>query len=136
MDPAFYGVHTLINSDQGVRGFLSVLNDIMYARAVHLQLDKWNPSEESHSQSIDGVTDALGGVPDQPFAGFVSGLVKSLASFDWRTSSFPKLDEMVRRQKLVFRGSSGYKELRFQLLEHLAKGDDEIAPIAATVRQG
>lgn len=134
MDPAFYGTYTLINSDQGVRGFLSVLNDIMFARAVHLKLDKWNPSEESHSQSIDGVTHALGGVPDQPFAGFVAGLVKSLASFDWRASSFPKLDDSARRQKLVFRGSSGYKELRLQLLEHLAAGEGDIAPIAAAVR--
>lgn len=130
-DAAFYGVHTLINSDQGVRGFLHVVNDLLFARAVQLKLDKWVPSEESHAQALDGVSLALKNIADQPFAGFVSGIADRLATFDWRTSSYPRLDETLRREKLVFRGSSGYKELRSQLLEHLALGEDDVAQAAS-----
>ena len=66
----------------------------------------------------------------QDFAVFVREIGKALASFDWRTSSTPDLDEQKRREKLVFRGSGGYKEIRSQLLEHLASQDSEIGTIA------
>ena len=57
---------------------------------------------------------------EQEFLSFVEELCGQLVSFDWRASSAPDLDDELRRAKLVFRGSGGYKELRVQLLEHLA----------------
>ena len=38
-----------------------------------------------------------------------------------------------RMVKLGFRGSSGYREIRRQLLLHLAKASDEIGRLASTV---
>jgi hypothetical protein len=57
-------------------------------------------------------------------------MANELATFDWRTSSDPSVTESERRDKLVFRGSSGYKEIRTQLLEHLSKSNSEIGQIA------
>ena len=76
------------------------------------------------------VQSSLETLRDQDFSIFVSNICENLASFDWRSSSAPELDEELRRAKLVFRGSSGYKELRAQLLEHLAGGEGDIADIA------
>jgi DNA-sulfur modification-associated len=52
---------------------------------------------------------------------------------DWAIAA-PGLDDEMRRAKRVFRGSGGYKELRIQLLDHLAKGEGEIAAAAARLR--
>ena len=32
-DPAFYGAHSLLNTDQGIRGLLFVTNDLCYVMA-------------------------------------------------------------------------------------------------------
>ena len=47
IDLAFYGPYSLITTDQGVRGFLHVLNDILYLCASTLCLDKWRPDDRS-----------------------------------------------------------------------------------------
>lgn len=130
-DMAFYGVHSLINTDQGVRGFLQVINDLCYLRASQLKLNKWLPDSRSSVNPIEAVANALGSIEEQAFVDFLKGVVASLASFDWRTSGTPGLEEAVRRTKLVFRGSSGYKEIRTQLLEHVAQGNGEVAEAAA-----
>jgi N6-adenosine-specific RNA methylase IME4 len=41
----------------------------------------------------------------------------------------------VRRSKLVFRGSGGYRELRTQLLEHLANRKDALGQTASRLRE-
>ncbi|GFO82369.1 MAG: hypothetical protein A49_19960 [Methyloceanibacter sp.] len=129
-DQAFFGTHSLITTDQGVRGFLHVVNDLCYQRASKLKLNAWLPDERSSSDAIAGVESSLKSVATQDFASFVTSIGNALASFDWRTSSTPSLDEKTRRAKLVFRGSGGYKELRMQLLEHLASADGEIGATA------
>jgi hypothetical protein len=129
-DRAFYGPYSLISSDQGVRGYHQVINDVCYLRASSLHLNQWRPSEAAYSDPVRGVQEALATLPTQGFAEFLKALNKSLASFDWRTSATPNLDEPIRRAKLVFRGSSGYKELRMQLLEHVARGDGDLADTA------
>lgn len=129
-DLAFYGAYSLISTDQGVRGFLQVVNDVCYQRASHLKLNKWVPDERSSPNPVTAVETSLASLTSQEFAGFVGELAKALASFDWRTSSTPGLDDDTRRKKLVFRGSSGYKELRAQLLEHLATKQGEVGEAA------
>jgi DGQHR domain-containing protein len=129
-DLAFYGTHSLITTDQGVRGFLHIINDLCYKRASSLKLNTWRPDEQSSTNPIAAVESALDSLTKQEFAGFVTSIVHSLASFDWRTSSTPGLDELTRRAKLVFRGSGGYKELRTQLLEHLSFSDSDVGEAA------
>jgi DGQHR domain-containing protein len=126
-DAAFYGPYSLINTDQGVRGYLQVVNDICYLKASSLRLNTWAPGEETPNDPAAAVDAFLDTIAQQDFTAFVQTLNTALSSFDWRTSSTPDLDEPVRRAKLVFRGSSGYKELRTQLLEHLSTGAEEVA---------
>lgn len=129
-DLAFYGPFSLICTDQGVRGFLQVANDLCYQRASLLKLSKWMPDERSSPNPVDAVKTSLESLPNQDFSPFVSAIGAALASFDWRTSAAPGLEEATRRAKLVFRGSGGYKELRTQLLEHLSAADGDVGETA------
>jgi DGQHR domain-containing protein len=129
-DLAFFGTHSLITTDQGVRGFLQVVNDLFYYRASSLKLNTWLPDERSSTKPIEAVKISLNSLADQNFASFVTSIGNALASFDWRTSSTPNLEEQTRREKLVFRGSGGYKELRTQLLEHLTSVEGDLGAAA------
>lgn len=132
-DLAFYGPYTLIATDQGVRGFLQVLNDICYVRASRLGLNNWRPDDRLGLDLDSAVESSLQTLENQIFVSFVTKLCELLVSFDWRSSAAPELEEDLRRAKLVFRGSGGYKEIRTQLLEHLAKEEGEIADAAKRV---
>ena len=133
LDLAFYGSHSLISTDQGVRAYLQVVNDLCYVRATALKLNEWRPDDEGSQDPVPSVTQALGTFKAQKFVAFVQTIATRLAQFDWRSSA-AELEEEERRAKLVFRGSGGYKELRKQLLEHLAKGDDDIADAARKLK--
>jgi DNA-binding transcriptional MocR family regulator len=135
-DFAFYGPFSLINTDQGVRGYLQVVNDLCYLQASAFKLNRWIPDESAPADLANAVDRALETLNKQDFAQSVVKIGKSLASFDWRTSSAPDLDDVTRRAKLVYRGSSGYKELRTQLLEHLGEGQGAIAEAAKRLRRG
>ena len=104
-----------------------MLNDVCYVNVGKLKLQHWHPNELSSIELNEAVESALETLSLQDFSGFVAQLCELLVSFDWRAASAPDLKEDLRREKLVFRGSGGYKELRIQLLEHLAKyGKGEI----------
>ena len=61
---------------------------------------------------------------------FINELMTELATFDWRTSSAPGLDDHQRTVKLAFRGSGGYREIRRRLLLHIASGESPAAQSA------
>ena len=126
----FYGPHSLLMTDQGVRGFLHVLNDLCFMGASKLDLRTWQVQPKSAASDSEAVSEAVKTLPKQKVSGFLKKIAHELATFDWRTSSDPSVTENERRDKLVFRGSSGYKEIRTQLLEHLSKSDTEIGQIA------
>lgn len=129
-DLAFYSPHSLIITDQGVRGFLQILNELGYQRAAVLKLNTWLPDERSTADPVGAVERELRSLEKQDFTAFLREIGQAMATFDWRTSAAPGLEEATRRAKLVFRGSGGYKELRLQLLEHLAAGDGDVAATA------
>ena len=120
-EPGFYSQNSLISTDQGMRGFLQVLNDICYVQAPRLKLNDWilKPAEGPIQDAA--ITAGLKSIEGQPVAKTVNDIAKGLSSFDWRTSSAPDLSPNERQLKLAFRGSGGYKELRRQLLTHLAQ---------------
>jgi DGQHR domain-containing protein len=118
-DPAFYGPYSLIVTDQGVRGFLHVLNDICFVSASKLKLNSWAPAKYASANDTAEVSRAMESLEKHPVFSFLTELSGCLATFDWRASSTPRMSEEERRRKLVFRGSGGYKELRIQILEHL-----------------
>ena len=132
-DPAFYGAHTLLTADQGIRGLLYVTNDICYVRAKELKLQNWVNDSEAGASDEEAVRAALGSLKAQPVAAFLKDIAEGLSKYDWRTSSFPDLNETERIRKAALRGSGGYRELRQDLLRQLASDGRTIGKAAKEV---
>jgi DGQHR domain-containing protein len=130
-DLAFASSHSLLATDQGVRAFQQVLNDIFYRRAERWDLRGWSQPDDLPPDTVEAVTEVLPSLRDEPWYDLLGELVRELTSFDWRTASAPGLEADERRVKQALRGSGGYKILRIDLLRHLASRDDsEIAEVA------
>lgn len=133
LDSAFASKHSLMATDQGVRGLLQVSNDMCYVTAQDLGL--LEPVVEPNGG--DGATDeasisfALNEFRNKPVATYLARLATDLCRFDWRTSSFPRLSDEQRQRQMVFKGSSGYRELRRQLLALLMGSTENQVRIAA-----
>jgi DGQHR domain-containing protein len=120
-EPGFYSPVSLISTDQGIRGYLMVLNDICYSLAPKLKLNDWNLKPASGPLQEAAIRDALKSLSGLPVAKLIRALATALASFDWRTSNAEGLDRTDRQLKAAFRGSGGYSELRGSLLRHIAE---------------
>jgi hypothetical protein len=129
-DAAFFGSHTLIAQDQGIRAFLSVVNDLTFLSADKLKLGAWGEGSNISSVDLTVVTQALKSLKKTEVFPFLSNLGKQLAKFDWRASSAPGLSSTESLMKSAFRGSGGYRELRSQILLGLADGKDTIGAAA------
>jgi hypothetical protein len=129
-EPGFYSDHSLIATDQGMRGYLITVNDICYSLAPRLKLNDWILRPTSGSLQEPAIAIALRSLAAEPVAKTLQAIAKGLASFDWRTSTAKGLTEDQRQLKRVFRGSGGYKELRRQLLRHLSRHGGAVAPTA------
>jgi len=132
LDPAFYGSNSLLTTDQGIRGFLHIYNDLCFLAADDIGLDGWVGSADVDPTDIAGVDVEVSALVGQPFAAFLQQVATSLSSFDWRTSSAPGLegDELLQLRKAALRGSGGYKELRKQLLQHISNSATAASPYA------
>lgn len=97
-------------------------------RTWHLQIDEAGTDEQK-------VSKALASIEDQPFSDFLRQLAKALASFDWRTSAAPNISEAERKEKLIYRGGSGYREIRTALLRHVEQQTGVVADAAKRVRE-
>lgn len=136
LDPAFSGAYTLLTTDQGIRGLLSVTNDLCYVRAQQLALLEWfiaESSEEYSEYSEEAISEALNTLENQPVSKFLEEISECLAKYDWRTSSAPGLTSDEATLKAAFRGSGGYKELRRQLLQHLMSESSSVGTAAEEV---
>ena len=132
----FEGRHSLLASDQGVRGVLAVLNDMCYVASSELKLNEWvfegrEPIDEA------AVTDGCRSLCRQSqIIDYLAAIARQIVSFDWRAASAPGLSEKLRIQRMAFKGSTGYKELRRHLVEHLTKSRDaRVASHAVTVKR-
>lgn len=142
-DAAFYGEYSLISTDQGIRGFLFVINDLCFIHGNHLKLVEWREEEITGSIASKRpaatdeapVTAAIKSFSKTRAAKFVDSISEALASYDWRTSSTPGLPEPIRIRQGVFRGSSGYKEMRSRLLAHLAASEGQIGMASKSVKE-
>jgi DGQHR domain-containing protein len=124
---AIEGRHTLLNSDQGVRGLLHVANDLFYVQAEELELAEWRPSDLA-GISDDAIEAELESLAEQGFASLLTDLGTALCEYDWRSSKAPGLGPRQRELKARFRGSGGYKELRMELTRFLIEsGPPELA---------
>ncbi|MFJ4159595.1 DGQHR domain-containing protein [Microbacterium testaceum] len=118
-DPAFAGPFTLLATDQGVRGFQSVINDLCYVRNRELALAAWRDLSAAPEVTPEYIAIAAATLADEPVYSFLTQIAESLAGFDWRSSGFPGLNEQERLRAAALRGSSGYKEMRIRLVDHL-----------------
>lgn len=133
-DLAFYGPKTLINQDQGVRAFLHVTNDLCFVRSDELGLGRWGTEDSSGDDDVNNeVVEAVHSLRRTPAGKFLKRMGERLATFDWRASDAPGLGEADRLLRAAFRGSGGYKELRRQLLFHLARENGEVGGAADEV---
>ena len=112
---------------------LAVMNDLCYVNTDSLGLRSWLANDYEAATSEIGICDALASLRDEPVAEFVSALANRLSSYDWRTFSAPGLTQTEKSMKARFRGSTGYRELRADVLRHLADGDDDVANSAERV---
>lgn len=122
-DPAFYGQHSLIPTDQGIRGFLLILNEIFFKNAARLKLNEWQVRISEGSNTTLEVSAAIESMKKANFYVLLTKVAAALSSFDWRTSSAPNLTDDEKVRKLGYRGSSGYRALRDQLALHVSKMD-------------
>lgn len=125
--------NSLLNSEMGVRGFLYVLNDLCFFQAQELDLQDWKEDQNAAATSDDAVYAALESLAEQPVAAFVRDLAESLAMYDWRSSKAPQLSSEERQLKARFRGGTGYRELRQELLKYAENSKDEVGSTASRV---
>jgi len=133
-DPAFYGPHTLLNQDQGIRAVLQVTNDLCFSHSDNLRLASWGGSGDFGDTDEKPVSAAIKSLEAaRNISDFFIEVTHSLARYDWRASSTPGLSEQDSMMKAAFRGSGGYKELRRHVLRHLAAAKGDIATGARSV---
>ena len=128
----FEGDETMLNSDMGVRGFLYVLNDLCFVQTDELGLHNWI-CDQGPATSEEDVTRALESLQGQKVGKYVADIAKVLAAYDWRSSKAESLDKQERRDKERFRGGTGYRQLREDILRHLSCSDSKLATIAQEV---
>jgi hypothetical protein len=133
--PLMFAADSLLNTDQGVRAFLSVLNDLTVVRADELGLDAWEVDELGDGRDYADVSRALAALDRHAaLSAHLDGLAQAAAGFDWRTANADGLAPQERTLRLTFRGSGGYSQLRRHVLRHLAAG--RAAPeVAAAARE-
>jgi len=131
MDPAFAGPNTLISQDQGIRAFLSVVNDLCFLNSDLLDLEKWGEKTDATGSDEELVTRAARSLKKTQAYSFLVDLTEHLRTFDWRASSAPGLSSDASLMRAAFRGSGGYKELRHQVLAHLSSVPGRIGSSAA-----
>lgn len=130
-DPAFFGEHSLLNTDQGVRVVLHIANDLLWLSQEDFGLDEWELDADAAATDEAALKSALTSLRRREFADFVSDMAGAMAAFDWRSASAPDLSEDERTLRLAFRGSGGYRELRRQVLTMMAKGRGTVSEAAA-----
>lgn len=138
VDPAFASLNSLLNTDQGVRATLQVLNDLSFLIKKLLGLDDWRVDVKAGATDIGAVTHALKSLRrNKKMSNFLRLFAEGIAEFDWRTSNAPDLSDLSEAEqtlKRVFRGSGGYSELRRQLLNVLASNKTSLSPVADIAR--
>jgi DGQHR domain-containing protein len=115
---AVSGPNTLLNSDQGVRGALHVVNDLFFVQAESLSLPDWVGGNLA-GISEGAVVEELEDLEKRDIGKHLREVAVTLSEYDWRSSNAPGLGSEERKLKARFRGSGGYKELRKELTEFL-----------------
>lgn len=119
--PEFYGNHTMLNQEQGVRGILSVSNELFFDKArLSPEIFEWEKTSHQGQATTEEDIDAeLETFKKMRLANAVKEFAISIAGFDWRSAEAKNLTDDERLLKRAFRGSGGYVALREQLQKHI-----------------
>lgn len=131
---AMWAPNCLLNTDQGVRGSLAVLNDLTVTRLAELSITEWrveDPVDGDRVSDISGALTSLESIGD--LTDHVEKVAVALATFDWRGAKAPGLSTEEEMLRMTFRGSSGYLQVRRALLRHVATVEPTLAPAAGSV---
>jgi DGQHR domain-containing protein len=125
-DVAFWSRYALISTDQGVRGFMHIINDIVYLESNNVKIREllWSSKDKDQIKeekiATEDLKKCISDIKKSDAGKLISEICGELSNFDWRTSSEPNLSPQERKDKMVFKGSSGYKQLRLELLHLLS----------------
>lgn len=131
----FSGADTLLASDQGARGFLCVMNDLLWVaheqNVVSLTGWEWvrKPKMNDQQAIADGLDSLRRELPI--VVKFVRSVCLCLAGFDWRMSSALAPTDAQYARQASYRGSSGYREIRRNMLVHLRDSKSDPLPALA-----
>ena len=96
LDAAFTGRYSMLATDQGVRGFLQVCNDISYELRHDIPFNDWQRSTSAEATNEQEVSEALQLLREHnDISNFIEGLTKDIAVFDWRSAVTPRLPTEV-----------------------------------------
>lgn len=134
-DSAFVGKMSMTSTDQGVRGFLHIINDMVYTFSGDFDLNSIEVSDEIKEDRItaeDLIRALIAFDNADELKNYITDITTELAKFDWRTASTPGLTTAERQRQMIYKGSSGYREIRNGLLKQLAAS--EIAQISSNAK--
>lgn len=123
---------SMVTKDQGVRGILQVINDLVYVGAEHLSINDWEYEYTNDEIDMDEVKSAVDSLNGTDIDKFLHEVFETLQKFDWRLPKTPNLPETLRMHQMIFKGSSGYRELRKQLLILLMESESTLVSKLAT----
>jgi DGQHR domain-containing protein len=132
-DPVFTGSKTLLNQEQGIRGFALAMNDLFWAHALDLKLNNWFCDDIEGGETRDEDIDVcLNGIYEEPFAAPIQEVVTCLAEFDWRSYDL-SLSTEEQQIKAGFRGTGGYSRIRLSLLQLISSQESALSVTAANL---
>ena len=133
-DLAFAGPRTLLNQEQGIRGFSLALNDLLWAQATQLGLDQWSSGDIDGGDTRDEDIDTcLESIEIEQFAAPIREMIGCLADFDWRSYDPKILTKEEAQLKAGYRGTGGYNRIRAELLEVIAKQNTSLGIAARNI---
>ncbi|MCU0720153.1 MAG: DGQHR domain-containing protein [Pirellula sp.] len=135
-DLAFSGPRTLLNQEQGIRGFSLALNDLLWTQATQLGLEQWSSGDVDGGDTRDEDIDAcLESLELEQFATPIRETIGCLAEFDWRSYDVKSLTKEEAQLKAGYRGTGGYNRIRTELLEVIAKQKSPLGIAASNILQ-
>lgn len=135
-DLAFAGPKTLLNQEQGVRGFSLALNDLLWTQATRLGLNLWICDDVDGGETRDEDIDAcFESINSENFATPIRDAISSLSEFDWRSYDAKSLSKEEAQLKAGYRGTGGYSRIRISLLEVIAQQKTDLGTAASNLLQ-
>jgi len=140
LDVAFTSKLSFFTTDQGVRAIFYVFNDMCFVANENLNLQKFFVDIDYESYTNDVIIDLIIEAfrVDDLINEFIREIAKELVNeFEWRTSSAfdannPQ-EDIIRQNQNQFKGSSGYREFRRQLMRILVKSERVITKDGRTI---